>query len=47
VARLVLTHLSTRYDTDPSPLLAQATEEYAGPTEVARDGLVLEMPLPE
>ena len=43
-ARLVLTHLSTRYDTDPGTLLAQATEEFAGPVEVARDGMVVEMP---
>jgi ribonuclease Z len=47
VARLVLTHLSTRYDTEPAPLLAQASEEFAGAVEVARDGLVIEMPLPE
>ncbi len=47
VERLVLTHLSTRYDVDPSPLLAQATEEFGGPVEVARDGMVLEMPFPE
>jgi len=45
--RLVLTHLSTRYDTDPSPLLAQATEEFSGAVEVARDGLIIEMPYPE
>jgi ribonuclease Z len=43
-ARLVLTHLSTRYDTEPGPLLAQAAEEFPGPVEVARDGLILEMP---
>jgi ribonuclease Z len=43
VARLVLTHLSTRYDTVPGPLLEQAAQEYAGPIDVARDGLVLEM----
>jgi len=47
VDRLVLTHLSTRYDTDPSPLLAQAAEEFRGAIEVARDGLVVEMPFPE
>jgi ribonuclease Z len=45
--RLVLTHLSTRYDADPAPLLAQAAEEYAGAIEVARDGLVLELQLPD
>jgi ribonuclease Z len=44
VARLVLTHLSTRYDTEPGPLLEQAAEEFPGPVEVARDGLILEMP---
>jgi ribonuclease Z len=44
VARLVLTHLSTRYDTEPGPLLEQAAQEYPGPVEVARDGLVVEMP---
>jgi ribonuclease Z len=47
VERLVLTHLSTRYDADPSPLLSQATEEFPGAIEVARDGLVIEMPYPE
>jgi ribonuclease Z len=47
VARLVLTHLSTRYDADPSPLFSQATEEFPGAVEVARDGMVIEMPYPE
>ncbi|MFL5303097.1 MAG: ribonuclease Z [Anaeromyxobacteraceae bacterium] len=42
---LVLTHLSTRYDQDPSPLVAQAREEF-GAVSVAHDGLVLELPLP-
>jgi ribonuclease Z len=44
--RLLLTHLSTRYDTDPSPLARQAGEEYPG-AEVAHDGLTLEIPQPE
>jgi ribonuclease Z len=44
--RLVLTHLSARYDADPSPLAAQAGEEFPG-AEVARDGLTLEIPLRE
>ncbi len=44
VKRLVLTHLSTRYDQDPSPLAAQAGEEFA-PVSVAHDGLVIEVPL--
>lgn len=46
VARLVLTHLSTRYDHDPSPLVNQAREEWAA-TDVAYDGLSLEIPLPD
>ena len=47
VRRLVLTHLSTRYDQDPSPLLQQAAEEYQGAIAVAHDGMVVEVPLPE
>jgi len=46
VERLVLTHLSTRYDSDPSPLLAQAAEEFRGAIDVAYDGLTLEIPRP-
>jgi len=45
-ARLVLTHLSTRYDREWQPLLEQARETFAGPLEVASDGLVIEVPLP-
>ncbi len=45
VDRLVLTHLSTRYDRNPAPLLAQASAEHAN-TIVAHDGLVMEVPLP-
>jgi len=45
VGKLVLTHLSTRYDQDPSPLVRQAREEWPA-VEVAHDGLVLEIPLP-
>jgi ribonuclease Z len=40
--RLVLTHVSSRYDQQPERLLAEAREEFEGPTEVAYDGLVLE-----
>ena len=43
--RLILTHLSSRHDTDPSKLLVQAREEYSGPIEVAFDGLTVELPL--
>ncbi len=45
VRELVLTHLSTRYDRDPSPLVRQAREEHDA-VVVAHDGLVLEIPLP-
>jgi ribonuclease Z len=46
VAKLLLTHLSTRYDRDSGTLLEQARAEF-GATEVAHDGLVVEPPLPE
>jgi ribonuclease Z len=46
VARLLLTHLSTRYDRDTGTLLEQARAEF-GAVEVAHDGLVVELPLPE
>jgi ribonuclease Z len=45
--RLVLTHLSSRYDQDPSPLLEQARAEYPGEIAVARDGMTMEIPFPE
>jgi ribonuclease Z len=45
VARLVLTHLSTRYDRDTGTLLEQARAEFDR-VEVASDGLVIEVPLP-
>jgi ribonuclease Z len=44
-ARLVLTHLSTRYDHEPETLAGQAREEFPA-VSVAHDGLVLEVPLP-
>jgi ribonuclease Z len=43
--RLVLTHLSSRHDVDTAPLLQQARAEFQGPTEVAYDGLTLELPV--
>ena len=46
VRRLVLTHLSTRYDREPEVLLAQAREEFPD-VEVAHDGWTVELPLPE
>jgi ribonuclease Z len=45
VARLLLTHLSTRYDRDTATLLAQARAEF-GAVDVASDGLVVELALP-
>lgn len=47
VSRLVLTHLSTRYDRDYRLLLSQAREEFAGEVEVASDGLSIELKLPD
>jgi ribonuclease Z len=46
VARLLLTHLSTRYDRESATLVAQAREEFPA-VEAAHDGLVVELPLPE
>ncbi len=45
VKKLVLTHLSSRHDVDPRPLLEQARAEFKGQVEVAYDGLTLEVPL--
>ncbi len=47
VERLVLTHLSTRYDREFAPLLEQARAEWTGRVDVASDGMVLELPLPD
>ncbi len=46
VGRLVLTHLSTRYDREPGTLLEQARQEFER-VEVASDGMGIEVPLPE
>lgn len=46
VGRLVLTHLSTRYDHAWQTLADQARAEWPGPLDVAQDGWVLEVPLP-
>jgi len=45
-ARLVLTHLSSRYDREWQPLVDQAREVFAGPVDVAQDGYVVEVALP-
>ncbi|MGC4000375.1 MAG: ribonuclease Z [Anaeromyxobacter sp.] len=45
VKRLVLTHLSSRYDREWQPLLDQAREVFQGPVDVASDGMIIEVPL--
>jgi ribonuclease Z len=45
-ARLVLTHLSTRYDREFAVLAAEARAEFAGALDVAADGMAIEVPLP-
>ena len=47
VKRLILTHLSSRHDMEPGKLLAQAREEFSGPAEVAADGLLVDIPVPD
>ncbi len=47
VKRLVLTHLSSRHDADPRPLLEQARQSFSGPCEIAFDGLTVEVALRE
>jgi ribonuclease Z len=43
--RLVLTHLSTRYDREFAVLADEARAEFAGDLDVASDGMVIEVPL--
>jgi ribonuclease Z len=45
--RLILTHLSSRYDTDFGRLLSQAREEFTGPVDVAHDGMTVDIPVRE
>ena len=47
VARLVLTHLSSRYSGDPSSLAVQAREAYDGRVIIAHDGLEVDVPYPD
>jgi len=47
VAQLALTHISTRYGGDPSPVLDDAREVFDGECFVADDGQRLEVPFPE
>lgn len=41
--RLVMTHLSSRHDVDPSKLREQAREEFSGHLDVAYDGFSIEV----
>lgn len=45
VKRLVLTHISARYDRDAPELLEEASAVFM-PTAIARDGLVVDVPFP-
>jgi ribonuclease Z len=45
VRRLVLTHLSSRFEQDYGVLMAEARQEYGGPLEVAADGQDIEVAL--
>lgn len=45
VKRLLLTHLSSRHDVDPRPLVEQAKQEYGGQVDVVWDGFSLDLPL--
>jgi len=47
VARLALTHVSSRYAGDPSPLAREARESFHGEAFVARDGMELDVPFPD
>lgn len=47
VGRLLMTHLSSRHDVDPAPLLRQAREEFKGQVDVAFDGYSVELPMRE
>lgn len=43
VRRLILTHLSSRHDTEPGRLASQAREEFKGTVDVAWDGFTLDL----
>jgi ribonuclease Z len=45
VKRLIITHFSSRHDSDPSTLLTQARAEFNGPVDAAWDGMSIEVPM--
>ena len=45
--RLVLTHISSRFGGDASPLLAEAKEAFGGVVDVAHDGMEIEVQFPD
>jgi ribonuclease Z len=45
--RLALTHVSTRYGGDPSPLAHEARDAFDGESFVAQDGQKIEVPYPD
>jgi ribonuclease Z len=45
-SRLVMTHLSTRYDREFAVLVEEARAEFGGALDVAADGMTIEVPLP-
>lgn len=47
VAKLILTHISSRYAGDASHLATEARDAFDGPVVVAHDGLELDVPYPD
>jgi ribonuclease Z len=47
VKRLALTHISSRYGADPSPIRREAAEEFDGEVFIATDGQEIAVPYPD
>ena len=47
VSRLMLTHISSRYGADPSPIKADATTAFDGDVDIASDGQEIKVPYPD
>jgi ribonuclease Z len=47
VKRLALTHISSRYAADPSPIEQEAAAEFGGEVFVATDGQTVDVPFPD